>query len=101
SDRPPEARENHGSYDDGMNHDSYVRPRWDEAYVFSYCASLQWIESAKDWVAAVNPAFWEQLRTFKGYAGLTYDQEAGYRLSEWLDFGGHNGSWKGPGSGYK
>src|SRR5690606_10219601 len=41
---PPLGAPDHGGYDDGLNKDSQIRPRWDEAYVFAYIASRQLIE---------------------------------------------------------
>ena len=94
------AKELHGAYDAGLNHDSYCRPRWDQAYVFAYAASRQWIAAAESWLNA--PAFWTQMKSYAaggGRAGLDSDIRASWRVSEWVATGPNDGHWKGKGSG--
>lgn len=93
----------HGGYDSGLNHDSYVRPNWDEAYVFAYAGSRQWMHQIQDWVTEVDPDMWSQAVALplssNDRAALTTDLEAAYRISEWIDVGEQDGHWKGNGSG--
>ena len=92
--------DNHGKYTGpGLNQDSYVRPRWDEAYAFAFAASVQWVRAAKGWADEVNPDFWAKARTLPATAGLDADAEASFRISEWVSGGGNDGHWKGNGSG--
>jgi hypothetical protein len=99
----PIARTDHGTYTTGMNHDSYVRPRWDEAYVYAYSASRQWIAAIEQWVNAIDPAMWILVRNFAltrtDRQALQTDLLAAYRVSEWVATPGNNGHWKGSGSG--
>ncbi len=84
----------------GMNHDSYARARWLQAYVFAFCASRQWIEAIRQWVVDQPNGItvWENARalslTQAEHRMLEHDLEAAYRISEYAP-GGH---WKGPGS---
>lgn len=100
NDKPAgQGREPHGTYTSGMNHDSYVRPRWDEAYVFAYAASRQWTAAMGNWAEAENPGFWSRVKTF-GVAGqdaadLKTDLNAAYRISEWIATPGKTGTGRG------
>ena len=93
----------HGNYDLGMNHDSYVRPRFDEAYVYGYCGSRQWVAAIKSWVDAVDPRVWPTVQTLAlsstNRTTLQKDLQAAYRISEWIAASGNDGHWKGKGSG--
>ncbi|MCM1984493.1 hypothetical protein [Lyngbya confervoides] len=93
----------HGSYDFGLNQDSYNRPQWDQAYVFAYAASHEWVAQIRDWVQAVNPPVWNRALGLQLSAQhrqqLDQDLEAAYRISEWIDVGDEEGHWKGRGSG--
>ncbi|THF86639.1 hypothetical protein E7T09_11130 [Deinococcus sp. KSM4-11] len=93
----------HGGYTSGMNHDSYVRPNWDRAYVLAYAGSRQWVNQARLWVSEVDPAVWNAAQALTLDTGdmerLGKDQEALYRLSEWVKSGPEDGHWKGNGSG--
>lgn len=95
----------HGGYTSGMNHDSYVRPNWDRAYVFAYAGGRQWVNQARLWVQQINPAVWDQARTLtlssKDLGRLNSDFEALYRISEWVKSGPEDGHWKGNGSGVR
>lgn len=102
---PPAYVQNHGGYTSGINHDSYNRPRWDEAYVFAYVASREWVRALGNWVNEANPGF---LNVVKGYnptggdkSDLDRDHWAAYRISEWAKTGDEDGHWKGRGSGSK
>ncbi len=99
----PGGVELHGDYDSGMNHDSYVQPRWAPAYVFGYAASRRWVNAVHGWVEEARPGFWRSARTYVVSGGdredLDYDLRAVYRLSEWINVAGGNGHWKGNGSG--
>lgn len=101
--KPAAGRETHGDYHTGLNHDSYVRPRWDEAYVFAYVASRQWTQAMHAWSDEVNPAFWRSLQTYAVTPDirteLDRDINASFRITEWVAARGQNGHWKGEGSG--
>ena len=100
---PGTASAQHGSYADGMNHDSYNRPNWDRAYVLAYAASRQWANQVRLWVTEVNPNIWEQAKAISLPSGqasrLALDLNAAYRLSEWVKDSREDGHWKGKGSG--
>lgn len=93
----------------GLNKDSYRRRGWDEAYVFAYAASRQWLNAIRTWVSEVDPFFWNELLDFELSSRLSSQLEddisASYRLSELAPRNGENsnppdsGHWKGPGSG--
>ncbi|MGC4042444.1 MAG: hypothetical protein QM758_01415 [Armatimonas sp.] len=101
----PVLSTNHGNYSVGMNHDSYCRPRWDEAYVYAYSASVQWVSAIEKWVSAVDPAVWAQAKKLSlgtiNSAMLKLDRVAAYKVSEWVASDGNDGHWKGKGSGSK
>lgn len=98
-----DARRDHGDYDKGMSHDSYSRPRWPQAYVYGYSASRQWLRAIRQWVEAVDPAVWRELRTLRLSGSEAKDLEedlwAAYGLSLWVNSKGKDGAWKGRGSG--
>jgi hypothetical protein len=104
--RPANAQ-SHGGYEDGLtkglNKDAYARPNWDQAYVFAYVASREWISSIRRWINEVDPTFWESVRSFNVVSAdrtkLDNDLEAMYRVSEWVKDGSDDGHWKGKGSG--
>ncbi len=103
--RPPQAEEDHGNYFQGLNKDSYVRPRWDEAYVFAYSASVEWASAVCAWAEAAKPGFIKTVRDYKASnaKALDYDTQAAYRISEWISAGTFDptidGHWKGNHSG--
>lgn len=93
----------HGDYFSGMNHDSPVRPHWDEAYVFAYAASHQLTASMAKWADLARPGFWQ---TVKRYAvaddqlkKLDLDVIALRNMSMWINGKGADGHWKGNKSG--
>ncbi len=95
----------HGDYETGLNHDSLVRPRWDEAYVFAYVASHELVEAIANWADETRPGFWQ---TVKSYAvdtnarkKLNYDVSALRNMSMWINGKGADGHWKGNKSGSK
>ncbi len=106
---PPNPLLVHGNYGYGLNHDSYSRPRYDEAYVFSYAATVQWLAATKRWVELIRPGFWNAMRTYNDPATrplLDLDHYYLYRISEWVrlptlpgrpDY--IDGRWKGEFSG--
>jgi hypothetical protein len=95
----------HGGYSSGLNHDSYVRPNWDRAYVLAYAGERQWVNQVRAWVSEISPAVWEQARTLaladNIQKRLNSDYEAMYRMSEWVRLGSDDGHWKGNGSGVR
>jgi hypothetical protein len=109
--RYPEDDDNphlsHGDYGGGINHDCYCRCRWDQGYVFAFCASVEWISAVQNWTEAVKPGFWNSLKkmdaalTAKQNQDLERDLRAAFETSMWIDipFAFHNGHWKGDGSG--
>ena len=93
----------HGDYDNGLNHDSPVRPRWDEAYVFAYAASHELVEAIAGWADEARPGFWKKVQNYAvdadGRKKLDYDISATRNMSMWIDGNGQNGHWKGNKSG--
>jgi Ca2+-binding RTX toxin-like protein len=91
---PSDPAKSHGDETYGVNHDSPLRERWDEAYAFA--SSRQWVKAIQNWTSAINPQLWEQVKTYQlnpnNQAALALDISAVYRLSEWT------GKWKGEGS---
>jgi hypothetical protein len=100
---PPSHIQNHGGYDSGINHDSYDRPRWDQAYVFAYVACREWLGAMKEWTNAAKPGFWDVAKAYtvsgRDKTKLDDDHWAAYRISEWISEKGEDGHWKGKGSG--
>jgi hypothetical protein len=100
---PPANAQSHGGYDSGINKDTYARANWDQAYVFAYVGSREWISSIRRWVNEVDPTFWASVQSFSvtgsDRSKLESDLEAMYRISEWVKDGSDDGHWKGQGSG--
>lgn len=99
-----DSTRDHGDNKTGMNHDSYDRPRWPEAYVYAYSASRQWLAAVRQWVEQADPAVWRELvalRLSKADArALDADLAAAYELSLWIYVPFmKDGAWKGSGSG--
>ncbi len=96
SSNPPTGRMAHGDWQSGLNKDSYSRPRWDEAYVFAYAASREWVNAVHLWIAELRPAVWDAMRAYdvsgSVRSALNTDLDAIYRIPEWF------GHWKGHGS---
>lgn len=101
--QPPPNIPEHGGYDSGLNKDSYVRPKWDDAYVFSYCASLEWLKSIEQWSKSVDAQFWGKVQSYSVAADvqkqLNNDLHAAFKISLWIKNGDDDGHWKGNGSG--
>jgi hypothetical protein len=93
----------HGGYHAGMNHDSYSRPGWSQAYVYAYSASRQWLRAVRQWVEQVDPGVWQELMALRlgedDAAALANDVLYSYYLSLWVKLQDKNGTWKGEGSG--
>lgn len=112
---PPFGSHVHGDYHDPptgdlyLNRDSYVRPLWAQAYVYSYAASIEWINAIHQWIAAIDPKVWSDIRHIAisptDKTDLDADLNATLFLSEWTYHPSsdpnqnHNGNWKGDGSG--
>jgi hypothetical protein len=100
---PPPNHPRHGGYDDGLNKDEYGKRLWDQAYVYAFSASREWVNAIRTWVSEVDPSFWSTARSFTVTGGdrskLSDDLNALYRISEWVKDGGEDGHWKGRGSG--
>jgi len=89
----------HGWYCEGMNKDSIVRPNHEEAFVYAYIASVEWINATKAWSDKVNPDFWPRLLTYDE-VDPSRDWDTAYKLSLWVQTGPKaDGHWKGSGSG--
>ncbi len=99
----PANAEIHGDYQTGLNHDSPVRPRWDEAYVFAYAASHELVEMVEKWSEETRPGFWQRVRQFavstEDQKKLEFDLMAAQNLSMWIKVKGADGHWKGDKSG--
>ncbi|MFN0087372.1 MAG: hypothetical protein ACKVX9_18425 [Blastocatellia bacterium] len=101
----------HGDYLKGLNKDSYIRPRWDEAYVFAYVASCEWVSAIHSWVEAITSQtqvdLWKLAQEYKPPCGseedLEKDLDAARTLSLYLPLDGQDGHWKGnhSGSGFR
>ncbi len=103
---------------DELNKDHYGREKWDEAYIFAYAASRQWVRTVGQWVKEVNPDLWDKCVraiVIEGTAEKAMDRDlaASYGLSAWIfnpEVGRlgsvskavqdvlNGGHWKGPGS---
>lgn len=89
----------HGDYCYGINKDSYVRPNHEEAFIYAFMASLEWINTTKSWADEIDPSFWPRVLSYNG-VNPSADWSAGYLISSWLVTGANNdGHWKGSGSG--
>jgi len=100
---PPADFPEHGGYHEGLNKDSYIRPLWDEAYVFAYFATHELFEAVREWVEETKPGYWETLRTYQVTEAesvrLEEDVEAARNMSMWVKGEGADGHWKGDESG--
>ena len=100
---PPEGADLHGGYETGINHDSQIRPRWAEAYVFAYCASQEMVTAFEQWANKARPGFWQKMQVFLAENGqgkkLDADVRASRNISMWLKAKGMDGTWKGNDSG--
>lgn len=106
--KPQNPLTDHGNYSWGMNHDSTSRPRYEDAHVFAYAATMQWVIAARNWVEKIRPGFYASMKSYSNAgnaAKLDQDLYYSYRLSEWIrvpdsPFSRYsNGHWKGEGSG--
>jgi hypothetical protein len=122
---PPAADAKHGTYVEGLNHDSYSRQgpnvKWDEAYVFAYAGTVEWVNAVLQWARAKEEAkgvpggaFEQALNRYDlgdplssaPARALAADLVAARQISEWVrkpDFlpgSPQNGHWKGFGSGW-
>lgn len=89
----------HGAYCSGINKDSIVRPNHEEAYVFAFVASVEWVNATKLWIEAVDPKIWSQIIAFNE-VDYTSDLKTHYEVTLWLLTSPTNdGHWKGSGSG--
>lgn len=99
----PANAEIHGDYLKGLNHDSPIRPRWDESYVFAYVASHELVEMIEKWSEEAHPNFWKKVQQFavstENQKKLEFDLKAAQNLSMWVKVKGANGHWKGDKSG--
>jgi hypothetical protein len=110
------SKELHGGYNSGLNKDSYARQfdpstsnkrLWDEAYVFAYVASCEWMNAIQQWAEQSKGDskfdIWERARTYelttKLKKELELDLTASYKLSLYIEADEHDGHWKGGGSG--
>lgn len=71
-----------------------MRPNHEEAFVYAFIASLEWINTSKAWADEIDPNFWSTVLTYQGDE-ISHDWNAGYRISSWLLTGANNdGHWK-------
>lgn len=104
---PPPNTQEHGDYTHGLNKDSHIRPRWDEAYVFAYASSRQTIAAIKQWSDGANPGFFNQVAqsvmSDAERKRIHSDLRAAYEISAWVKqaSSGADGHWKGNRSGDK
>jgi hypothetical protein len=126
--RPQTRHYEHGTYSGlGLNHDSYCRQadrKWDEAYVFAYCGTREWVDAVLNWATEAGAYPGDGLASdLLGYRSgdqpsfatgtmlskettLAEDVEASRKISEWIqkgtrgEDGYQNGHWKGEGSGW-
>ena len=100
---PPFDADLHGGYHTGLNKDSPLRPRWDEAFVFAYAGSHELVDAMEVWAEKVRPGFWRSVREYvvdeDTEKKLNKDVFAARNLSMWLEGKGQDGIWKGQGSG--
>jgi hypothetical protein len=95
----------HGGYTSGLNHDSVVRPRYANAYVYAYAGSEEWARNVLSWVST---NFANKVKAYSPSSSdakdLAYDQEASIYISEWiqnpLNKANLDGHWNGNRSGY-
>ncbi|KAJ3055854.1 hypothetical protein HK097_008957 [Rhizophlyctis rosea] len=97
----------HGDYCNGINHDSAVRPNFEEAYAWAYGATTEWIANVERWAREVNPNIVENAKAWQPADDTQRTQlqdnqnhafEVSYSTTAWI-FGEDNGHWKGSGSG--
>mmetsp|Transcript_8576 Transcript_8576/g.24203 ORF Transcript_8576/g.24203 Transcript_8576/m.24203 type:complete len:627 (-) Transcript_8576:166-2046(-) len=108
SDNPNQPR--HGAYCQGENKDSYIRPLWREAYIFSYVATAEWINAVETWVTEADAGGAALITAAKSYEysdeddsnndDIYSDQRFAVQISEWVkaDTGtalSADGHWKG------
>jgi hypothetical protein len=103
----------HGNYTQGMNHDSYCRNNnWDEAYVFAYAATVEWVNAVMAWskkeaarLGQSDPFAAAAISRYKitvpQQIELAGDLDAARQISEWILAPGHDGHWKGNNSSWK
>ncbi|MFY9780060.1 MAG: hypothetical protein WAJ85_06055 [Candidatus Baltobacteraceae bacterium] len=101
-DIPQDGHEPHGNYTSGLNHDSVVRPGYDQAYVYAYAASYEW---TKNLLAYLSPGFRAEVMSYAPSSSdlnnLAYDQAASICISEFIQTpsGATDGHWNGNRSG--
>lgn len=112
----PGPRRIHGNYVRGLNKDSYSREfgtdvvervSWQDAYVFAYVATCEWLEAIRTWVMQTPCAspgdFWTRVQNYKFTSilngGLAADLEAAYKTSLYVidrdQLNKVDGHWKG------
>eukprot|EP01111_Echinosteliopsis_oligospora_P007611 TRINITY_DN22845_c0_g1_i1.p1 TRINITY_DN22845_c0_g1~~TRINITY_DN22845_c0_g1_i1.p1 ORF type:complete len:629 (+),score=144.17 TRINITY_DN22845_c0_g1_i1:68-1954(+) len=91
----------HGVYCDGLNKDSIVRPNHEEAYIYAYIASLEWLFACYSWSSAIDGgSFWNRMRVAE-VDNPDRDWDTARKISLWVTDGrGAYGHWKGSGSGW-
>lgn len=97
------ANVEHGGYCDGINADSYVRPKYESTYSYAFAASMEWIYNYERWAA--DAAFVARAKAWTAgnfttelYRDFNASFEVSYASTQ-LYFGESDGHWKGPGSG--
>ncbi|KAI8587826.1 hypothetical protein BDZ88DRAFT_423927 [Geranomyces variabilis] len=98
----------HGDYCNGINHDSYIRPLWEETNAYAFASSMEWIYNVETWAQQIDPtnATLNAARAWQPDANsaASLDKnflstfEVSYSATQAI-FGESDGHWKGSGSG--
>ncbi|KAJ3147850.1 hypothetical protein HDU86_007845 [Geranomyces michiganensis] len=99
----------HGATCNGINHDSYVRPLWEETNAYAFASSMEWIYNVERWAMEVDPTN-ATLNAARSWAPADANSaaaldknfghafEVSYSATQAV-FGEDDGHWKGSGSG--
>lgn len=100
---PPAGTPDHGDYSSGLNKDSHVRPKWDEAFVFAYVACQELAAAMEGWAEAKRAGFWASCKglalSSSDRSQLASDFAAARDVSMYVSLSGADGHWKGNLSG--
>ncbi|KAJ3181549.1 hypothetical protein HDU85_003491 [Gaertneriomyces sp. JEL0708] len=97
----------HGGYCSGINHDSPVRPYFEESISYALSSTLEWVYNVEKWASAVNPDIVANAKQWQPASDADRSAldknfreafEVSYSTTAWV-FGEDDGHWKGAGSG--